>query len=91
MKRTRDEKQQEVSAMGKFTEWKQKAPDRLLRLRQVLERVPISKSSWWSGIKTGRYPSGRKLSERTTVWLESEIMAVVKGTWEQTQPDSGGK
>jgi len=65
----------------KYQEWKQKEQDRLLRLKQVLERVPVSKSSWRAGCKTGRYPAPRKLSERTTVWLESDIQAVINGTF----------
>ena len=67
--------------MEQYEEWKMREQDRLLRLKQVLERVPVSKSSWWAGCKTGRYPAPRKLSERTTVWLESDIQAVVNGTF----------
>lgn len=50
---------------------------RLLRLRQVLEIIPISKSAWWQGIKEGKYPRGHKLGERTTVWSSAEIQAIV--------------
>ena len=46
---------------------------RFLRLRQVLERIPVSKSTWWSGVKVGRFPKPVKLSPRTTAWLESDI------------------
>jgi prophage regulatory protein len=49
-----------------------------LRLNQVLEVIPISKSSWWAGIKSGRYPAGRKLSERTTVWCVKDIRALIE-------------
>ena len=50
--------------------------DRFLRLPQVLERVPVSKSTWWKGIRDGIFPKGIKLSTRTTAWRESEIDAV---------------
>jgi prophage regulatory protein len=40
--------------------------------------LPISKSSWWNGIKTGRYPAGRKLSARTTVWAVEDIRALIE-------------
>lgn len=53
-------------------------PEKLLRLKQVLEIVPVSKSSWWQGIKSGKYPAGRKLGERTTVWLESDIKRLIE-------------
>jgi predicted DNA-binding transcriptional regulator AlpA len=29
--------------------------DRLLRLPVVLKMIPISKSSWYAGVKVGRY------------------------------------
>ncbi|UFS72642.1 AlpA family phage regulatory protein [Geomonas sp. RF6] len=54
--------------------------ERLLRLREVLSLVPVSKSTWWAGIPEV-FPPGRKLTKRTTVWLESEIHAVINGTW----------
>ena len=55
--------------------------ERLLRLKQVLEIVPVSRSTWWAGAATGRFPAGRKLGPRTTVWRESDILSVVNGTW----------
>lgn len=51
--------------------------DRFLRLPQVLERVPVSKSSWWNGCKSGIYPAPVKLSKRTTCWRESDIDALI--------------
>ena len=53
-------------------------PERLLRLKQVLEIIPVSKSTWWAGVKTGRFPKPSKLSERTTVWRESDIRALIE-------------
>ena len=49
---------------------------RLLRLPEVLERIPVSKSTWWAGIRQGRFPKGVKLSPRTTVWREADIDAL---------------
>lgn len=31
-------------------------PPHLLRLPEVLKIIPVSKSNWWAGVKTGRYP-----------------------------------
>jgi predicted DNA-binding transcriptional regulator AlpA len=53
-------------------------PERLLRLKQVLDLIPISKSSWWAGVKCGKYPAPLKLSQRTTVWRESDIRALIE-------------
>ena len=44
-----------------------------LRLPQVLEIFPISRSSWWQGCKNGKYPKPIKLGPRTTVWRKDEI------------------
>jgi len=64
---------------------KKQVQERLLRLPQVLEILPISRSSFWAGIRSGVYPPGRKLTSRTTVWRLSQIMAVVNGrSWEVT-------
>jgi prophage regulatory protein len=47
-----------------------------LRLLQVLQIIPVSKSTWWAGIREGIYPKPIKLSERTSAWLKSDIDAL---------------
>ena len=49
-----------------------------LRLPQVLALIPISKSAWWEGCKTGRFPKPVKLGPRTTVWRAEDIAALVE-------------
>jgi prophage regulatory protein len=44
-----------------------------VRLPTVLRVFPVGRSSWWAGIKTGRYPQPRKLSERCTAWDVRDI------------------
>ena len=62
--------------------------DRLLRLGQIVpDLLPISKSNWWNGVKSGRFPKPIKLGPRTTCWRESEILAIV----EQGQEKGGGR
>jgi prophage regulatory protein len=51
---------------------------RLLRLRQVLQIIPISKSAWFAGIRAGRFPAGRQFGPRVTVWRSDEIEALVR-------------
>lgn len=51
---------------------------RLLRLPQVLEILPVSKSHFWQGVKDGRYPAPVKLSERITCWRESDILTLIE-------------
>jgi predicted DNA-binding transcriptional regulator AlpA len=52
--------------------------DALLRLPEVLQRMPISPSGWWKGVKDGRYPAAIKLGPRTTCWRASEVDALIK-------------
>ena len=58
-----------------------------LRLPQVLAIFPISKSAWWEGCKSGRFPKPIKLGPRTTVWRAEDIAALVKSFGAQT-PDA---
>lgn len=44
-----------------------------MRLPQVLAEIPVSKSTWWAGCKSGKYPAPVKLSARTTAWKRMEI------------------
>jgi len=48
-----------------------------LRLPQVLELFPVSKSGWWAGVKSGKYPKAVKLSERTTAWSVEDIRGLI--------------
>jgi predicted DNA-binding transcriptional regulator AlpA len=49
-----------------------------LRLPQVLEVIPIGKTCWWEGVKSGRYPKSVKLSPRCTAWRAEDIRALIK-------------
>lgn len=54
----------------------------LVRLSQVLAPIgpiPVSKSTWWQGVKDGRFPSPQKLGPRTTVWRVEDIRALFEG------------
>jgi prophage regulatory protein len=50
---------------------------RLLRLKQVLEYVPVSKSTWWSWVADSKAPAPIKLG-RCTFWRYSEIMDLIE-------------
>ena len=49
-----------------------------VRLRTVLGLYPISESSWWDGIKAGKFPKGVKLGPRVTAWRVSEIRRLLE-------------
>jgi len=40
--------------------------------------IPVSKSTWWNGVKTGFYPKPVKLSPRCTAWRVSDIRALIE-------------
>jgi len=50
-----------------------------VRLSQILAPkgpIPVSKSTWWLGVKDGRFPKSYKLGPRTTVWKVEDIRAM---------------
>lgn len=64
--------------MSDFTE----LPDTgFLRLSSILGPrgpIPVSKSTWWAGIKDGRFPKPVKLGARITVWRVDDIRSLIK-------------
>ena len=44
-----------------------------VRLEQVLEVIPVSKSTWFRGIQSGRFPASVKLGMRASGWRVEEI------------------
>jgi predicted DNA-binding transcriptional regulator AlpA len=40
--------------------------------------IPVSKSTWWAGVKSGRYPKPVKLGPRITAWRAEDIRALIK-------------
>lgn len=48
-----------------------------MRLPEILAVFPVGKTTWWEGVKSGRYPKGVKLSARVTAWRAEDIRALV--------------
>ena len=40
--------------------------------------IPVSTSSWWQGVKNGRYPKPVKLGPRTTAWRVEDIRRLIE-------------
>jgi len=53
-------------------------PAALLRLTQVLELVPVCASTWWAGVRSGRFPRPVKLGPRTTTWRARDILDMIE-------------
>jgi prophage regulatory protein len=39
--------------------------------------IPVSKTNWWAGVKSGKYPKSVKLGTRTTAWRVEDIRALI--------------
>ena len=48
-----------------------------LRLAQVLKLIPVSKTTWWNGVKSGRFPKPVKLGKRITAWRSKDIKSTI--------------
>jgi predicted DNA-binding transcriptional regulator AlpA len=62
-----------------------------LRLPQIIGRkpkklddpglpalIPVCASTWWAGVRSGRFPKPVKLGDRVTVWRVEDIRALIE-------------
>ncbi len=49
-----------------------------IRIKQVLNIIPIGRTSWYAGIKKGKFPAGIHLGPRTTAWRVEDIRALIQ-------------
>ncbi|HEY1082543.1 MAG TPA: AlpA family phage regulatory protein, partial [Prosthecobacter sp.] len=49
-----------------------------VRLPAILKMVPVGRSTWWAGIKEGRFPKGVKLGKNTTAWKNEDIRKLLE-------------
>lgn len=56
-----------------------------LRLAQVLEFVPVSKTVWYEGVQSGRFPQPVKLGPRTSAYRAQDISALIERLGSQAQ------
>jgi len=40
--------------------------------------IPVSKSTWWAGVKSGHFPKPVKLGPRITVWCVEDIRELIQ-------------
>jgi predicted DNA-binding transcriptional regulator AlpA len=48
-----------------------------VRLNQILQHVPIGRSTWWQWVRDGKAPQSVKLGARTTAWRAEEIHKLI--------------
>jgi prophage regulatory protein len=51
---------------------------RLSAILAPLGPIPVGRSTWWEGVKTGRFPKPIKLGPRTTAWRVEDIRALIE-------------
>jgi prophage regulatory protein len=56
-----------------------------VRLTQVLEVIPLGKTCWWEGVKSGRFPKPVRLSARCVGWKAEDIHVLIKMLSEQAE------
>lgn len=59
-----------------------------IRLNQILGNknltppiaplIPIGRTTWWAGVKNGRFPQPVKLGPRTTAWRVKDIRQLIE-------------
>lgn len=49
-----------------------------VRLPQVLNVYPVSRSTWYAGVKAGKYPQPVKLGPNTTAWRVEDIRSLIR-------------
>jgi prophage regulatory protein len=56
-------------------------PTGFVRLASILAPqgpIPVGRSTWWAGVKSGRFPKPVKLGPRTTVWKVEDIRTLIE-------------
>ena len=48
-----------------------------VRLSQVLKVIPVSRSSWYNGVRAGKYPRPNALDVKTKVYRVEDIRALI--------------
>lgn len=48
-----------------------------VRLSTILKVIPVSKSTWWDGVKSGRYPKPVNIGKRITLWKVEDIKKII--------------
>lgn len=49
-----------------------------VRLPTILAVFPIGKSTWWAGVRSGRFPPPVKLGPRVTAWRVTDIRSLLE-------------
>ncbi|CAJ0882945.1 hypothetical protein AMST5_03384 [freshwater sediment metagenome] len=51
-----------------------------LRLKEIIAPhgpIPVSRSTWWAGVRSGRFPKPVKIGPKITAWRVEDIAALI--------------
>jgi prophage regulatory protein len=51
---------------------------KLLRMKQLLKEIPVSKSTIYQWVKDGKFPKPTLYSSRLAAWKESDVRAWIE-------------
>jgi len=50
----------------------------------IIPLIPVRKSTWWAGVKTGRFPAPIKIGPRISAWKAEDIRRLIDSMGEQS-------
>lgn len=65
-----------MTTTNEITAPAQHDPNRLIRLKEVLQLVPVAPSTWWAWVATSKAPAPVRLGNRCTCWRYSDVIAL---------------
>ena len=66
-------------------------PEGFVRLPVVVKVMGIGKTTWWCGVREGRFPKPVKLGPRTSAWRVEDIRALIANPTPATKGDVDGQ
>lgn len=60
-------------------------PDSMLRLAELQQHVPLSRTSIYRGVAAGTFPRPKRMSVRTSAWRWGDILE-----WSRSREEAGG-
>ena len=55
--------------------------EKLVRMKQVLELVPVHRSTIYAWSQAGKFPKSIQLGPATVAWRESDVLDFCNGDW----------
>ncbi len=49
-----------------------------VRIETILKIIPVGKTTWWNGVKSGRFPKPIKIGARVTAWRVEDIHLLIE-------------